>query len=282
MYSKVRSEYLCSNRSSNYRHVNNNRLCSMSPLLDQADTSSLLKYGFLTAQYWLDLYRDPFSCSSAMSSVDSRADGQADPALHSLAISISREINLVNPNDLLAKRVLDLALQNDSLPAFQKAAKTFGRFRDVFLQEVWMDARANKFTGAGARALEAPSGGLHTRAGPSNSNGNAEDGDGETKMMLGNIVIEDSEVMMPAKQAPGGLMRPGGGQSRASSVGSDTGSGRGSTRESSLGLDRLAAEKRKERMASGSGSDRDSKRSRYDSEEDSNDSDSMGPQFKSE
>lgn len=222
-----------------------------------------------------------------MSIPDGKSNGEVDPALHSLAISISREINLVNPNDLLAKRVLDLALQNDTLPAFQKAAKTFGRFRDVFLQEVWMDARANKFTGAGARALEAPSGALNTKAGTSSSNGTnggsneGEAGDGETKMMLGNIVIEDSEVMMPPKPAPGGLLRPGGGLSRASSVASDTGSGRVS-RESSLGLDKLAVEKRKERMASGSGSDRESKRSRYDSEEDSNDSDSVGPRFKSE
>jgi pre-mRNA-splicing factor ATP-dependent RNA helicase DHX38/PRP16 len=223
-----------------------------------------------------------------MSIPEGKSNGDVDPAIHSLAISISREINLVNPNDLLAKRVLDLALQHDTLPAFQKAAKTFGRFRDVFLQEVWMDARANKFTAAGAKALEAPSGGLNgsRAAGSSSSNGtNGQNGDGpegETKLMLGNIVIEDSEVMMPPKQAPGGLLRPGGGLSRASSAGSDTGSGRASPRESSLGLDRLAAEKRKERLASESGSDRDSKRSRYDSEEDSNDSDSMGPQFKSE
>lgn len=226
-----------------------------------------------------------------MSIPDGKGNGEVDPALHSLAISISREINLVNPNDLLAKRVLDLALQNDTLPAFQKAAKTFGRFRDVFLQEVWMDARANKFTAAGARALEAPNGDLSARAGTSsrsngaNGSGAATDGesaDGETKMMLGNIVIEDSEVMMPPKQAPGGLQRPGGGLSRASSAGSDAGKSRPSSRESSLGLDKLAVEKRKERMASGSGSDRESKRSRYDSEEDSNDSDSVGPRFKSE
>ena len=224
-----------------------------------------------------------------MSIPDRQSNGEVDPALHSLAISISREINLVNPNDLLAKRVLDLALQNDTLPAFQKAAKTFGRFRDVFLQEVWMDARANKFTASGAKALEAPSGGLNARTagGTSSTNSNGANGDGEpaegeTKMMLGNIVIEDSEVMMPPKPAPGGLQRPGGGLSRASSVGSDTGGSRPSSRESSLGLDKLAVEKRKERIASGSGSDRESKRSRYDSEEDSNDSDSVGPRFKSE
>ena len=37
---------------------------------------------------------------------------EVDPAIHTLAISVSRELSLVNPNDLLAKRLLDLAKQN--------------------------------------------------------------------------------------------------------------------------------------------------------------------------
>lgn len=225
------------------------------------------------------------------SSNGASSSSAVDPALHSLAISISREINLVNPNDMLAQRVLDLALQNDTVTSFQTAAKTFGRFRDTFLQEVWMDARANKFTASGAHNAEMPSGGISIRNGingNSSVNGHAkstggqgEDDEGERRMMVGNLVIEDSEVMMPPKQAPGGLQLPGG-LKRSSSTGSGKASPIQSPRSSELGLDRLAAEKRRERLLSESGSDRESKRSKYDSEDDSNDSDSMGPAFKSE
>lgn len=39
----------------------------------------------------------------------SRSAEDDETALHTLAISVSRELNLVNPNDLLARRLLDLA-----------------------------------------------------------------------------------------------------------------------------------------------------------------------------
>lgn len=190
----------------------------------------------------------------------------SEDAIHSLAVSLSRELNLVNPNDLLARRVLALARQNsDSLPKFQAAAKTFGRFRDVFLQEVWMDSKSAKFTGSGAHDAEAPSG--------------DPDGGSHGKLMVGNLVIEDSEVMMPPKQAPGGLMRPGG--LKQGNTGERHVFKAPRAQSSELGLDKLAAEKRKERLLAGDNSPRDSKRGRYDSGDDSTDSDS-GVAFKSE
>lgn len=199
----------------------------------------------------------------------------ADAAIHTLAVSISRELNLLNPNDLLARRMLDLARQNkDSLHKFQAAASTFGRFTSTFLQEVWMDAQADKFTAAGAKAAETPLGGALP-----NGNG-VHHHDGNGRLVIGNLVIEDSEVMMPAKPQPGGLVKPsmksGGSQEHVFRAPP-------TPRSSELGLDRLAAEKRRERTqsASESESEREGKRSRYDSGEDSNDSDS-GPLFKSE
>lgn len=55
------------------------------------------------------------STSNGINGDDTLVD--VDPAIHTLAIGVSRELNLVNPNDLLAKRLLDLAKQNDaSLP----------------------------------------------------------------------------------------------------------------------------------------------------------------------
>lgn len=223
----------------------------MTLLLDQGQVGvkSTLK-GRSASRLSPSLHCGQYTFISIMSTSND-ANG-VDPALHTLAISISRELNLVNPNDLLAQRVLDLARANaDSLPAFSKAVKTFGRFRDAFLQEVWMDSKASKFTGAGAKDMEAP-------------HGQDDGGDGEPKQMIGNLIVEDSEVMMPPKQQPGGLMRPGlakGADGDKHVFKAPTLSTNGGT--SSLGLDKLAAEKRRERLAE-AGSERDSKRKRYD------------------
>ena len=124
-----------------------------------------------------------------------------------------------------------------------------------------MDAKANKFTGAGSHYAEAPHG---NEAG---------------KMTIGNLVIQDSEVMLPPTPQPGGLMRP------AMKNGSDSEKhifkAPPTPRPSELGLDRLAMEKRKERLSSANGSPRENKRAKYDdSEDDSNDSDGQSPQFK--
>lgn len=196
-----------------------------------------------------------------------------DAAVHSLAVSISRELNLVNPNDLLARRMLQLARQNaESLTKFQAAAKTFGKFRDVFLQEVWMDSKAAHFTALGAREAEAPTGALTP---PIHSNGH----DASGRIVIGNLVIEDSEILMPPPPQKGGLMRPG--LKTGTSSDKHLYKPSNGTKVSELGLDKLAAEKRRERLlsASESDSDREAKRSRYDSGEDSNDSDS-GPHFR--
>ncbi len=45
----------------------------------------------------------------------------ADDFVHQLAIKLSRVLNLVNPNDLLARTVIDIA-KNDSLEDFTKGA----------------------------------------------------------------------------------------------------------------------------------------------------------------
>lgn len=42
-----------------------------------------------------------------------------DPFVHNIAIKLSRALNLINPNDLLAKRVIDIAKTNSG-PAFIK------------------------------------------------------------------------------------------------------------------------------------------------------------------
>ena len=41
-----------------------------------------------------------------------------DVFVHEIAIKLSRALNLINPNDLLARRVIDIARNNDELNRF--------------------------------------------------------------------------------------------------------------------------------------------------------------------
>lgn len=50
-------------------------------------------------------------------------DGE-DPFVHQIAIKLSRALNIINPNDLLAKRVIEIAKSN-SEPHFVKGELTF-------------------------------------------------------------------------------------------------------------------------------------------------------------
>ncbi|ORY93032.1 hypothetical protein BCR43DRAFT_362554 [Syncephalastrum racemosum] len=56
-----------------------------------------------------------------------------DDFTHDLAIELSRSLNLTNPNDLLAKRVIQLAKNDPSFDRFAAACQTFGRFKREFL-----------------------------------------------------------------------------------------------------------------------------------------------------
>ena len=119
-----------------------------------------------------------------------------------------------------------------------------------------MDAKASTFTGHGSQNVEAPN---------ANHLG---------KMTIGNLVIEDSEVMLPPPPQPGGLIQ------LASKSEKHIFKAPPTPRTSELGLDRLALEKRKDRLLHAHGSDRENKRIRYDSGDDSNDSDGQELRFK--
>lgn len=51
--------------------------------------------------------------SSMASTVTSTDNSVHDAFVHELAIKLSRALNLINPNDLLARRVIDIASNND-------------------------------------------------------------------------------------------------------------------------------------------------------------------------
>lgn len=48
--------------------------------------------------------------------------------VHQIAIEMSRVMNSINPNDLLAKRIIEIARGNRSAEAFLRATATFGKF----------------------------------------------------------------------------------------------------------------------------------------------------------
>jgi pre-mRNA-splicing factor ATP-dependent RNA helicase DHX38/PRP16 len=166
--------------------------------------------------------------------------GQAEPFVHELAISISREINLINPNDTLAQRMIQLAKENkSSLPAFSKAASAFGRFRPAFIEETFKSILSHDF---GVGTLPDADAGKALKDGQS---------------MVGNLVVHDTDVMQPQAPQRGGLALGSGGPRHVFKANP-------TAKASTLGLDRLAMEKRKEREVQ----ERQSKKIKTDEEDD--------------
>ncbi|KAG0168178.1 DEAH-box RNA helicase prp16 [Apophysomyces sp. BC1015] len=60
-----------------------------------------------------------------------------DDFTHDIAIDFSRALNLPNPNDLLAKRVVQIAKNDRNFERFAGACQTFGRFKQEFLMEIY-------------------------------------------------------------------------------------------------------------------------------------------------
>ena len=115
---------------------------------------------------------------------------------HQIAILLSRALNLVNPNDLLARRVQDIAKTN-TVDGFISgahsssfwyshqrltgvlAAKSFGKFKDSFLAELHAEIL---------------------------SHGKQEAAGNEAQPVQG-IVVHDSDVLEPEPVRQGGLVR---------------------------------------------------------------------------
>ncbi|KAK7688261.1 Pre-mRNA-splicing factor ATP-dependent RNA helicase PRP16 [Cerrena zonata] len=145
-----------------------------------------------------------------------------DEFIHQLAIKLSRALNLVNPNDLLARRVQDIA-RNSSLDGFVSAARSFGKFKDSFLAEIHAEISSH---------LKQEESGLAPQP-------------------VHGIVVHDSEVLAPDTPRAGGLVRNDAQHTfrrPAKPIEPPT------PRTSILGLDRLAREKREAAAANGEGS----------------------------
>lgn len=136
---------------------------------------------------------------------------------HQVAIQLSRALNLVNPNDLLAERVIDIAKTNSS-EGFAKAARAFGKFQDSFLTELHDEILSHvkqEASGLAPRPVEG-------------------------------ITVHDSEVLEPDPIRQGGLVRNDTRHTfRQPAKPIEPPTPRGSL----LGLDRLAKEKREQALS---------------------------------
>uniref|UniRef100_A0A0W0F2G2 Pre-mRNA-splicing factor ATP-dependent RNA helicase PRP16 n=1 Tax=Moniliophthora roreri TaxID=221103 RepID=A0A0W0F2G2_MONRR len=131
---------------------------------------------------------------------------------HQLAIKLSRALNIVNPNDLLAQRVTDIAKTN-SLDGFIKAAASFGKFKDSFLAEIHSEIMS------------------HIK----------QEETGIAPQPVAGITVHDSDVLQPEPMRQGGLVRKDlqhTFRKPAKAIEPPT------PRTSVLGLDKLAKEKR--------------------------------------
>jgi len=124
------------------------------------------------------------------------ADSGSDGFKHQVAIKLSRALNLLNPNDLLAERVIEIAKTN-SAEGFAKgefhcarnqvfshrrlavAARAFGKFQDSFLTELHDEILS------------------HVK----------QEASGLAPHPVEGITVHDSEVLEPDPIRPGGLMR---------------------------------------------------------------------------
>ncbi|KAG6816272.1 hypothetical protein H0H87_007353 [Tephrocybe sp. NHM501043] len=139
-------------------------------------------------------------------------EGQENPFKHQLAIKLSRALNIINPNDQLALRVIDLAKTN-TFEDFTKAARTFGKFKDSFLAEIHSEIL------------------VHAK----------QEATGIVPQPVQGITVHDSDVLEPEPVRPGGLMRMDKRHTfRQPAKPLEPPTPRGSL----LGLDRLAQEKR--------------------------------------
>ncbi|KAI0044061.1 P-loop containing nucleoside triphosphate hydrolase protein [Auriscalpium vulgare] len=149
-----------------------------------------------------------------MASSPPRQNGAAhDDFNHQLAIKLSRAASLVNPNDLLATRVTDIARTNDEA-GFIKAVKFLGKFKDSFLAELYAEIASHLRQEALGLAPPQP---------------------------VQGISVHDSDVLEPEPVRQGGLMRKDTKHTfrqPAKPIEPPT------PRSSLLGLDRLAQDKR--------------------------------------
>ncbi|KTW31793.1 uncharacterized protein T551_01054 [Pneumocystis jirovecii RU7] len=137
--------------------------------------------------------------------------GFGDAFTHAIAIRLSRHLNLINPNDILARRVLSLAIEKNDIASFIKAIQTFGRFSDEAAEMLWKDIRQEWLN-----------------------------------LSETNVSVQSTTFSSDVDQLPASLNSTVGGLLPSSFSVSDTHTSHNPHRPSLLGLDKLAQKKRNE------------------------------------
>ncbi|KXN84821.1 Pre-mRNA-splicing factor ATP-dependent RNA helicase PRP16 [Leucoagaricus sp. SymC.cos] len=162
------------------------------------------------------------------------AADEKDEFSHQIAIKLSRQLNIINPNDLLAERVIDIAKTNP-VEGFITAARTFGKFKDSFLSELHTEILSHEKQAVNGAAPQPIQG----------------------------ITVVDSDVLEPPLIRQGGLQRL---DTRHTFKKPAKPLEPPTPRTSVLGLDRLAKEKRAA-QAEENGGESNHKRQRTDRDE---------------
>ncbi|GAA5885982.1 hypothetical protein JCM5296_007051 [Sporobolomyces johnsonii] len=151
-----------------------------------------------------------------MSTATSAADPAPPTPMHHLAILLSRSLNTLNPNDLLATTVYRLSKSHTSLSSFHTALSSFGKFTQAQAAEIYDFCQAQDTLD---RAFNNPQG----------------------------LTVTDHDVLAPDAPVRAGLSTGGaGGPGDKHVFRAPQGTSR-VAQKSTLGLDRLAAEKRREK-----------------------------------
>ncbi|EIW71616.1 hypothetical protein TREMEDRAFT_67867 [Tremella mesenterica DSM 1558] len=183
------------------------------------------------------------------------AEQEEQDFVHHIAIELSRLLNSINPNDLLAKRVIDIAKYNRTGDSFLKATAAFGKFPEDTMLSMHSRILAHL---AMSRATR------HRSGSPDGTKGGGEEGGME------GMDHEAGDTLAAEPKRKGGLMRSGESVAYRQPQGA---------RPSLLGLDKLAAEKRAVAAAAAK-SEPPSKRVKMEPMEDENGASSSGGVFK--
>lgn len=157
-----------------------------------------------------------------------------------LASDIAQQINLNAPNEVLAKRVIELyrSSTGNTLATFTSNIKSFGRFKDEYIIDLWKTL--NERHDITSHALDLS---LDPSQGFTNGIKAHEAGTSGIPQM----VIQDHDILMPSTSTSGGLAPRTGSLRLGKEADAKHVFKAPQPRSSELGLDRLAMLKRKEK-----------------------------------
>ncbi|KAG0248300.1 DEAH-box RNA helicase prp16 [Mortierella polycephala] len=162
---------------------------------------------------------------------------------HQIAIDISRALNLVNANDLLARQVIQIARNHKQIQGFVKACAAFGRFKEEFLFDIYQKI----YDHDREHGIDSDDKKDDSKSSSNSNNNSSRNKVQESSVAMSNFTRSyDDEDEASAPVLPGGLIM----RTKKSTAGDERHVFKvpavpvGVSR---LGLDKLAKEKREER-----------------------------------